>query len=198
MAESAASLPNENFWCPSRFIRPIAASSTRAVDRTTALRRAGDYDAGLAPGVTAGDCGMILFVDTRAGVIGAAHPAGRRADRRGRGDDRRDGETRRALRRLSLTSRSGRPSARTATRGRPRILRAIPGRLARLRVFRPGTQEGHHMLTCRASILRRASIAQESAIRETCGSTPAYDDACFFSYCRTRRIASRTTGGSSR
>ncbi|TRL38404.1 peptidoglycan editing factor PgeF [Methylosinus sporium] len=139
---------------------------------------------GLALGVTGADCGMLLFADARAGVIGACH-AGWKGALTGmieatialmetRGAHRADIH-------VALGPAIGRDSYEV---GGEFVERFLAEDAAFARFFTPSTRDGHSMFDLPAFITRRVEAANVASFENLRIDTYA-DEARCFSYRRS-------------
>ncbi len=138
---------------------------------------------GLALGVTGADCGMILFADSRAGVIAAAH-AGWRGAFDGVGEATLDTMERLGARRADTVAVLG-PSIAQASyevgpEFRERFLARDRGYVS---FFTPSARAGHALFDLHAFIGHRLRAAGIGRFRDLALDTYA-DEERFFSYRR--------------
>ena len=127
---------------------------------------------GLALGVTGADCGMILFADARARVVGAAHAGWKGA---------RDGVIEATVAAMAALGRDAAARGRRARavhragllRGRPRVRRRFRRRSRGAALFcrRAATRAGRCSI-CTGYIGLRARAGGRRALRRPRGSTP--------------------------
>jgi YfiH family protein len=137
---------------------------------------------GLALGVTGADCGMILFADPRACVVGAAHAGWKGA---------RDGvieATVAAMRALgaspsSVTAVLGPCIAQTSYEVGPEFVQGFAGDSKASQYFRASRNEGRSMFDLHGYIALRAARAGVGVFIDLSLDTYA-DEARFFSYRR--------------
>lgn len=143
---------------------------------------------GLALGVTGADCGMILFADREAAVIGAAHAGWKGAF---------DGVLEATI--ATMETLGAKRSAITAVLGPtigPASYETGPEFLARFAerdsayaaFFTPSRREGHHMFDLPGFIGHRLGVAGVGRF-ETLGLDTYSDERRFFSYRRTTHRA---------
>lgn len=138
---------------------------------------------GLALGVTGADCGMILFADRAAGVVGAAHAGWKGA---------LDGVLEATLETMEtlgarrgdvvavLGPTIGPASYETGPEFRARFVAHDPGYAA---FFAPSRRKAHHMFDLPAFIGHRLHAAKVGRFESV--GIDTYADARFFSYRRT-------------
>jgi YfiH family protein len=137
---------------------------------------------GLALGVTGADCGMILFADPCARVVGAAHAGWKGA---------RDGVIEATV--AAMTALGASPSGVTAVLGPciaqasyevgPEFVQAFADDPEAPRYFRPSRNEGRSMFDLHGYIALRAARAGVGALIDLSLDTYA-DEERFFSYRR--------------
>ncbi len=139
---------------------------------------------GLALGVTGADCGMILFADATARVIGAAH-AGWKGALNGVVEATVAAMARLGARRGDITAALGPCIAQQSYEVGPEFVAAFAaaGEDAR-RFFIPGRRAGHSMFDLKAYIAERAARAGLENF-EDLGLDTYADEELFFSYRRT-------------
>jgi YfiH family protein len=147
----------------------------------------------LAVGVTTADCGPILFVDPRAGVIGAAH-AGWRGALTGVIE-----ATIAAMERLGAAQSQIRAAIGPMIRqsnyevGPDLVARFRAEDPAASRFFAPGTRDGHAMFDLAGYIAARLKRAGISEVEDV-GLCTYADPERFFSYRRTTHRAEADYG----
>ena len=139
---------------------------------------------GLALGVTGADCGMILFADPKARVIGAAH-AGWKGALAGVVEATVAAMARLGARRGDIAAALGPCIAQKSYEVGPEFVAAFAaaGEDAR-RFFIPSRKAGHSMFDLKAYIAERAARADVGRFEDLKLDTCA-DEALFFSYRRT-------------
>jgi YfiH family protein len=139
--------------------------------------------AGLAIGVSTADCGPVLFADTQARVIGAAH-AGWRGALAGVTDETIAAMERLGAARERMVAAVGpmirQPNYETGTDVWDRFIAADP---ANARFFRPSPRERHFMFDLAGYVVTRLAAARIGTIEDVDACTYADADK-FFSYRR--------------
>jgi len=139
--------------------------------------------AGLAIGVSTADCGPVLFADTQARVIGAAH-AGWRGALAGVTDETIAAMERLGAARERMVAAVGpmirQPNYETGTDVWDRFIAADP---ANARFFRPSPCERHFMFDLAGYVVARLAAARIGTIEDVDACTYADADK-FFSYRR--------------
>jgi len=139
---------------------------------------------GLALGVTGADCGMILFADPAARVVGAAH-AGWRGALLGVVEATVAAMERLGARRGSVAGALGPCIARESYEVGPEFVAAfVDAGEATERFFAPSRRPGHAMFDLKAYIADRAARAGVGRF-EDLGLDTYVDETRFFSYRRT-------------
>ncbi len=139
---------------------------------------------GLALGVTGADCGMILFADAEARVIGAAH-AGWKGALNGIVEATVDAMERAGARRASIRAALGPCIAQASYEVGPELVAAFAAKDASsARYFVPSVNAGRSMFDLHGYIGERAEQTGIGAF-EDCGLNTYADEARFFSYRRT-------------
>ncbi len=139
---------------------------------------------GLALGVTGADCGMILFADRRARVIGAAH-AGWKGALSGVVEATVGAMERLGARRDDVVAGLGPCIGHASYEVGPEFVAAFADAdEAAARYFTPGRRVGHSMFNLNAYIAERAARARVGGFEDLALDTYA-DDRRFFSYRRT-------------
>ena len=139
---------------------------------------------GLALGVTGADCGMILFADARAGVVGAAH-AGWKGALTGVVEATVAAMERLGARRGDVAAALGPCIAQDSYEVGPEFVAAFAAAgEGTERLFRPSRRPGHAMFDLKAYIAERAARAGVGRFEDLRLDTYA-DDSRFFSYRRT-------------
>jgi polyphenol oxidase len=138
---------------------------------------------GLALGVTGADCGMILFADRRARIIGAAH-AGWRGALSGIVEATVSAMERLGSKRSDVVAALGPCIGRASYEVGPEFVAAFAaaGEDA-ARYFTPSRKAGHSMFDLNAYIAERAARAAIGAFEDLALDTYA-DEQRFFSYRR--------------
>jgi polyphenol oxidase len=139
---------------------------------------------GLALGVTGADCGMILFADRRAGVIGAAH-AGWKGALTGVIEATVSEMERLGARRDDVVAALGPCIGQGSYEVGPEFVAAFAAAGEETgRYFIPSRKAGHSMFDLNAYIAERAARAGIGAFEDLALDTYA-DEQRFFSYRRT-------------
>jgi YfiH family protein len=139
---------------------------------------------GLALGVTGADCGMILFADRRARVIGAAH-AGWKGALTGVVEATVAAMERLDARRGDVVAALGPCIGRASYEVGPEFVAAFAAAGEdTARYFAPSRKQGHSMFDLNAYIAERAARAGIGAFEDLALDTYA-DEQRFFSYRRT-------------
>jgi YfiH family protein len=138
---------------------------------------------GLAIGVTAADCGPILFVDPNARVIGAAH-AGWKGALTGIVESTVDAMERLGADRTGIVTAIG-PLIRQPSYevGNEFVARFVDADAENALFFLPASREGHAMFDLAGFIRMRLENAGVSVIDDT--GVDTYSDDRFFSYRRS-------------
>jgi polyphenol oxidase len=138
---------------------------------------------GLAIGVSTADCGPVLFADSEARVIGAAH-AGWRGALAGVTDSALAAMERLGASRARIVAALGpmirQPNYEVGAELRDRFAAADPGNT---RFFRPSTREQHFMFDLAGYVVARLAAAGVGTI-ENVEACTYEDEAKFFSYRR--------------
>ena len=138
---------------------------------------------GLALGVTGADCGMILFADTRARVIGAAH-AGSKGALTGVVEATVAAMERLGAKRRDVVAALGPCIAQTSYEVGPEFVAAfVAAGEDTARYFAPSRKAGHSMFALNAFISERAVRAGVGRFEDLNLDTYA-DEGRFFSYRR--------------
>ncbi len=138
---------------------------------------------GLALGVTGADCGMILFADAEARVVGAAH-AGWKGALTGVVEATVAAMERLGARREAVTAALGPCIARESYEVGPEFVAAFAAAgEAPERFFVPSRRAGHSMFDLKAYIAERVARAGVRRFEDLALDTYA-DEARFFSYRR--------------
>jgi polyphenol oxidase len=138
---------------------------------------------GLAIGVTGADCGMILFADQRAGVIGAAH-AGWKGALTGVVEATVAAMERLGAKRGDIVAALGPCIGHKSYEVGPEFVAAFEGAGDdTARHFAPSRRAGHSMFNLNAYIAERVSRAGVGRFEDLCLDTYA-DERRFFSYRR--------------
>ncbi|MDE2361785.1 MAG: peptidoglycan editing factor PgeF [Hyphomicrobiales bacterium] len=139
---------------------------------------------GLALGVTGADCGMILFADARAGVIGAAH-AGWKGALTGVVEATVAAMEKLGARRADVSVALGPTIGATSYEVGPEFFeRFVAEAKDHARFFSPSKRDGHKMFDLPAFIGFRAERAGAAAF-ENLGLDTYGDEKRFYSYRRT-------------
>ena len=139
---------------------------------------------GLALGVTGADCGMILFADAEARVVGAAH-AGWKGALGGVVEATVAAMERLGARREAIAAALGPCIAQNSYEVGPEFVAAFAeAGEATERFFVPSRRPGHAMFDLKAYIAARAARARVGRFEDLRLDTYA-DEARFFSYRRT-------------
>ena len=139
---------------------------------------------GLALGVTGADCGMILFADQRARVIGAAH-AGWKGALTGVVEATVTAMERLGAKRSDIIAALGPCIGHDSYEVGPEFVAAFEGAGDdTARYFAPSRRAGHSMFDLNAYIAERAARAGIGAFEDLAADTYA-DEQRFFSYRRT-------------
>jgi YfiH family protein len=139
---------------------------------------------GLALGVTGADCGMILFADAEARVVGAAH-AGWKGALAGVVEATVAAMERLGARRDAIAAALGPCIAQDSYEVGPEFVAAFAAAgEATERFFVTGRRSGHAMFDLKAYIAERAARARVGQFEDLRLDTYA-DEARFFSYRRT-------------
>jgi YfiH family protein len=138
---------------------------------------------GLGLGVTGADCGIVLFADPAAHVIGAAH-AGWKGALGGVLEATVEAMARLGARRQSITAVLG-PTIGVASYevGQEFVARFAAADASNTRFFRPSTKAGHSMFDLPGFIVMRLQRAGIARAEDLALDTYA-DEARFFSYRR--------------
>jgi YfiH family protein len=140
--------------------------------------------AGLALGVTGADCGMLLFADARAGVIGACH-AGWKGAFGGMIEATLDVMERRGARRGDIHVALGPAIARESYEVGPEFVeRFLADDPAHARFFAPSPREGHRLFDLPAFVAARIARAEVASFVDLRLDTYADETRCF-SYRRS-------------
>jgi polyphenol oxidase len=138
---------------------------------------------GLALGVTGADCGMILFADSKAGVIGAAH-AGWKGALTGVLEATLDAMTKLGARRADIVVALGPTIGPASYEVGPEFRAQFESASAEYtRFFSPSARAGHHMFDLPGFITMRAERAGVAAFENLALDTYA-DETRFYSYRR--------------
>jgi polyphenol oxidase len=138
---------------------------------------------GLALGVTGADCGMILFADQRARVIGAAH-AGWKGALTGVVEATVTAMERLGAKRGDIVAALGPCIGRDSYEVGPEFVAAFEGAGdGAARYFAPSRRAGRSMFDLNAYIVERAERAGVGGFEDLCLDTYA-DERRFFSYRR--------------
>jgi polyphenol oxidase len=139
---------------------------------------------GLALGVTGADCGMVLFADQRARVIGAAH-AGWKGALTGVVEATMAAMEQLGARRSEVVAALGPCIGRASYEVGPEFVAAFAAAGENTRLyFTPSRRAGHSMFDLSAYIAERAARAGIGRFEDLALDTYA-DDQRFFSYRRT-------------
>jgi polyphenol oxidase len=139
---------------------------------------------GLALGVTGADCGMILFADRRARVVGAAH-AGWKGALTGVVEATVAAMERLGARRSDIVAALGPCIGHASYEVGPEFVAAFTAAGEdTARYFAPSRRTGHSMFDLNAYIAKRAARAGVDRFEDLALDTYA-DDRRFFSYRRT-------------
>ena len=139
---------------------------------------------GLALGVTGADCGMILFADREAGVVGAAH-AGWQGAFGGICEATLETMERLGASRAAIVAVLGPTIGKTSYEVGPEFLARFAARdPAYEGFFTPSAREGHHMFDLPGFIGHRLTTAGVGHVQSLDLDTYS-DEARFFSYRRT-------------
>ena len=138
---------------------------------------------GLALGVTGADCGMILFADQRARVIGAAH-AGWKGALTGVVEATVTAMERLGAKRGDIVAALGPCIGHKSYEVGPEFVAAFEGAGDdTARYFAPSRRAGHSMFNLNAYVAERAARAGVGRFEDLCLDTYA-DESRFFSYRR--------------
>ncbi|MBY6240932.1 polyphenol oxidase family protein [Methylosinus sp. Sm6] len=139
---------------------------------------------GLALGVTGADCGMLLFVDARAGVIGACH-AGWKGAIFGMIEATLAAMERRGARRADIHVALGPAIARESYEVGPEFVERFRAEdPAHAGFFAPSTREGHCLFDLPGFIATRVTRAEVASFVDLRIDTYANETRCF-SYRRS-------------
>ena len=137
---------------------------------------------GLALGVTGADCGMILFADQRARVIGAAH-AGWKGALTGVVEATVTAMERLGAKRSDIVAALGPCIGNASYEVGPEFVAAFDGEGDTARYFAPSRRAGHSMFDLNAYIAERAARAGVGRFEDLRLDTYS-DERRFFSYRR--------------
>jgi YfiH family protein len=139
---------------------------------------------GLALGVTGADCGMLLFADARAGVIGACH-AGWKGAFSGMIEATLAAMERRGARRADIHVALGPAIARESYEVGPEFVACfLADDPAHARFFAPSPREGHSLFDLPSYIEARVTRAEIASFVDLRVDTYANETRCF-SYRRS-------------
>jgi hypothetical protein len=140
--------------------------------------------AGLALGVTGADCGMLLFADARAGVVGACH-AGWKGALSGMIETTISVMERRGARRADINVALGPAIGRESYEVGPEFVeRFVAADAGFARYFAPSAQAGHSMFDLPAFIASRVAASEVASFSDLRIDTYAEEARCF-SYRRS-------------